>query len=359
MTDTSSRRLTRLRERMADLDVDGFLVSSAANRRYLSGFTGSNGYLAITDSEAVLATDFRYIEQAQVESPGFDVYQIRGGEPWFPDVAVELEMRRVGFEADEMSVAAYSRLRSAVEESESGLEVEFEETVGVVEWIRAVKDDHELTTLRRAVEIADEAMASVRSEVRVGMTERDIAWALHQEMRMLGAEGPSFDTIVAVGPNAALPHHRAGETAVQPREPIVIDMGANYLGYRSDLTRTFVVGEPDDRFRHIYGIVLRAQQAAIDAASPGMTGEEIDSVAREVIDDAGYGDEFGHGLGHGVGLVIHERPMVVPKSDDVVENGMVFTVEPGIYIPGWGGIRIEDVVVMEGGRARPITRSPK
>ena len=344
---------------MAELDVDGFLVSSVANRRYLSGFSGSNGYLVITADDAVLATDFRYIEQARVESPGFEVRRIRGGEPWFPDLAADLGLRRVGFEADDMSVAAYSGLRRTVEESESSLDVEFEETAGVIEWIRAVKDHHELSALNRAVEIADEALSAVGAELSVGMTERDIAWALHKRMRELGAEGPAFDTIVAAGPNAALPHHRADETALRAGEPIVIDMGANYRGYRSDLTRTFVVGDPDDTFRRIYDIVLRAQQAAIDAASPGMTGEEIDSVARGVIEDAGYGDKFGHGLGHGVGLVIHERPMVVPKSEDVVENGMVFTIEPGIYISGWGGIRIEDIVVMEDGRAKPLTRSPK
>lgn len=359
MTENTSNRLARLREYMVEQDLDGFLVSSAANRRYLSGFSGSNGYLVITDNDAVLATDFRYIEQAQTESPGFNVRRIRGGEPWLPDVAAELGMQLVGFEADDMSVAAYSSLRRTIEESDDNLEVEFEGTVGVVEWIRAVKDDTELKMLDRAVQIADEAMSKIQAEIRVGMTEREVAWELHKEMRRLGAEGPSFDTIVAAGPNAALPHHRADESVIHPGEPIVIDMGANFRGYRSDLTRTFVVGEADDTFQRIYGIVLRAQEAAIEAARPGMTGEEIDSLAREVIEDAGYGDEFGHGLGHGVGLVIHERPMVVPKSQDVVENGMVFTIEPGIYISGWGGVRIEDIVVMEDGRARPLTRSLK
>ena len=359
MTDNSSRRLPKLRERMAELDVNGFLVSSAANRRYLSGFSGSNGYLAITANDAVLATDFRYIEQGEAESPGFEVRQIRGGEAWFPNLASELGMRRVGFEADDMSVAAFSQLKHTIEEADGDLKLELVETVGVLEWIRAVKDEQELTALKRAVQIADEALSAVSVKIGVGMTEQDIAWELHKQMRERGAAGPSFDTIVAVGPNAALPHHRAGDAAVRAGEPIVIDMGADFQGYRSDLTRTFVVGEADDTFRHIYGIVLRAQKAAIDAASPGMTGEEIDSVAREVIKDAGYGDEFGHGLGHGVGLVIHERPMVVPNSKDIVENDMVFTIEPGIYISGWGGIRIEDVVVMEDGRARPLTRSPK
>lgn len=336
---------------MAEQCLDGFLVSSPANRRYLSGFTGSNGYLVITASKAVLATDFRYIEQAQSESPGFKVHHMRGGEPWFPAVINDLGLHRLGFEADDMSVAAFSRLQRDIEDSEEALQLEFEETAGVIEWIRAVKDDSEIEALDRAVQIADEAMTTIRSEIRVGMTEREVSWELHREMRRLGAEGPSFDTIVAVGPNAALPHHRADDTVVCGGEPIVIDMGANYRGYCSDLTRTFMVGESDDTFRRIYAIVLQAQMAAIDAARPGMTGE--------VIADAGYGDEFGHGLGHGVGLVIHERPMVVPRSQDIVEDGMVFTIEPGIYISGWGGVRIEDVVVMEDGRARPLTRSPK
>ena len=359
MTENTSQRLLRLREQMAEQDLDGFLVSSAANRRYLSGFTGSNGYLLITASEAILATDFRYIEQAQSESPGFEVRHMRGGSPWFPDVADELGLSLVGFEADEMSVTAFSRLQREVQESESNLRLQFEETAGVVEWIRAVKDDSEIEALDRAVQIADEAMTKIRADIRVGMTEQEVSWELHKEMRRLGAEGPSFDTIVAVGPNAALPHHRADDTVVRGGEPIVIDMGANYQGYCSDLTRSFVAGEPDDMFQHIYAIVLQAQKAAIEAARPGMTGEEIDSIARDVITEAGYGDEFGHGLGHGVGLVIHERPMVVPRSQDVVEDGMVFTIEPGIYISGWGGIRIEDIVVMENGRARPLTRSPK
>ena len=359
MTENTSHRLLRLREHLAEQDLDGFLVTSEANRRYVSGFTGSNGYLVITATDAVLATDFRYIEQAQSESPGFEVCHIRGGESWFTEVVDELGISRLGFEADDMTVTAFSRLLREVEESESELRLDFEETAGVIEWIRAVKDDSEVAALDRAVQIADEAMAKIQREIRVGMTEREVSWELHKEMRRLGAEGPSFDTIVAVGPNAALPHHRADDTVVRAGVPIVIDMGANYRGYCSDLTRTFVVGEQDDTFQHIYAIVLQAQMAAIEAARPGMTGEEIDSVAREVITDAGYGEEFGHGLGHGVGLVIHERPMVVPRSQDIVDNGMVFTIEPGIYISGWGGVRIEDIVVMEGGRARPLTRSPK
>jgi len=353
-------RLGRLRERMTELEVDAFLVSSPANRRYLSGFTGSNGVLAITADAALLLTDFRYIEQAQLESPDFDVRRMRGGQAWLPEVVAELSVSRLGVEADDLTVAQFSRLRRELDESDDCLDVEFKETSGVVERVRAVKDDDELRLLSRAVRIADEALAHVRAQIEPRMTERDIAWALHRRMRELGAEGPAFDTIIAAGPNGALPHHRADDTPVRHGDGVVIDMGANCDGYRSDLTRTFVVGaEPSEKFREIYAIVLKAQLAAIDAAKPGMTGEELDGVARQVIADAGYGEEFGHGLGHGVGLAIHERPMVVPTSEDVIEDGMIFTVEPGIYIPGWGGVRIEDIVVMQGGAAKVLTRSPK
>lgn len=345
---------------MVELEVDALLVSSPANRRYISGFTGSNGVLAITANAALLLTDFRYIEQARSESPGFEVRRMVGGQRWLPDVAADLSINRLGVEADDLTVAQFSRLRRELDESDDGLDVEFKETSGVVEKVRAVKDDDELRLLSRAVRIADEALAYVRAKIEPGMTERDIAWALHRRMRELGAEGPAFDTIVAAGPNGALPHHRADDTPVRNGEGVVIDMGANCDGYRSDLTRTFVVGaEPSEKFREIYAIVLKAQLAAIDAAKPGMAGEELDAVARQVIADAGYGEEFGHGLGHGVGLAIHERPMVVPTSEDVIEDGMIFTIEPGIYIPGWGGVRIEDIVAMQDGAAKVLTRSPK
>ena len=198
-----------------------------------------------------------------------------------------------------------------------------------------------------------------RLEIEPGITEARIAWELELEMRRLGAAGPAFDIIVGAGPNGALPHHRADDSILRQGDPVVIDMGANYEGYHSDLTRTFYVGNPDDEFLSIYSIVLQAQETAIREVRPGMTGEDVDKIARTVIEEAGYGEEFGHGLGHGVGLAVHERPIVVPTSEDVIENGMIFTIEPGIYISGWGGVRIEDIVVMEDGRARILTGSPK
>ncbi len=351
-------RLARLRSEMADLEVDAFLVSDPLNRLYLSGFTGSSGYLLITQTDAVLATDFRYVEQAANESPSYMVHRTRSGEPWLPEVAARLGVRTLGFEADYVSVNAHAKFTASLEESDDTGDVHLEPTSGVVEVVRGVKDAEELALIKRAVNIAHSAMAAASSVLKPGITEKQIAWRIERELRRLGAEGPAFDIIVAAGPNGALPHHRADDTVVKNGDAVVIDMGALYRGYRSDMTRTFSVGEPDDKFSSIYGIVLRAQRAAIAGAKPGMTGKDIDSIARDFISEAGYGDEFGHGLGHGVGLAVHERPMIVPTSEDVIEDGMVFTVEPGIYVSGWGGVRIEDMVVMENGRARVLTGSP-
>ncbi len=354
-----SWRVARLRSEMEALEVDGFLVSAPENRRYLSGFTGSAGYLLITESDAVLATDFRYVEQAKTESPSYRVHRTRGGVSWMPDLLAELGIGVLGIEADHMTVTSHSFMTSSLEESDNAADVFIEETKGVVEGVRAVKDASELTLIQKAVEIADRAMATVGPRIEPGMTEAQIAWDLEVEMRGLGAEGPAFDIIVGAGPNGALPHHRADDSVVRLGDPIVIDMGASYEGYNSDLTRTFYAGNPDDEFLAIYSVVLQAQETAIREVRSGMIGKDVDEIARTVIEEAGYRDEFGHGLGHGVGLAVHERPMVVPTSEDVIEDGMIFTVEPGIYIPGWGGVRIEDIVVMENGRARILTSSPK
>lgn len=353
-------RIARLRAEMPGAEVDTMLVSAPANRRYLSGFSGSNGSLIITKTDAVLATDFRYVEQAASESPDFRIHRIEGGKAWLPALLAELGTRKMGVEASHMTLAAHQKILKELEESEDVSGVTVEPTSGLAEGIRAVKDADELALTAEAVRIADMAMGAVGPNLRPGMTERGVAWELESEMRRLGADGPAFDTIVGAGVNGALPHHRADDTILRLGDPVVIDMGAEYRGYRSDLTRTFAVGgRSDDMFERVYETVLRAQTAAIKAARPGMSAKDLDGVAREVIQSAGYGDEFGHGLGHGVGLDIHERPMITPASDDEIADGMIFTVEPGIYISGWGGVRIEDIVAMENGRARPLTAAPK
>lgn len=354
------RRVERLRSEMPGAEVDAMLVSAPANRRYLSGFSGSNGYLIITRTDAVLATDFRYVEQAERESPDFRLHRIEGGGAWLPPLLAEMGAHKMGVEASHMTLAQHRKILKDLEESEDAAGISLEPTSGLVEKIRAVKDADEIALIAEAVKIADLAMGAVGPNLKPGMTERQVAWELESEMRRLGADGPAFDIIVGAGANGALPHHRADDAPMRLGDPVVIDMGAAHRGYRSDLTRTFAVGaRADGVFERVYPIVLKAQLAAIDAARPGMSGKDLDGVAREVITAAGYGDEFGHGLGHGVGLDIHERPMVVPTSEDVIADGMVFTVEPGIYITGWGGVRIEDIVIMQNGRARTLTRSPK
>jgi Xaa-Pro aminopeptidase len=216
-----------------------------------------------------------------------------------------------------------------------------------------------MDALMKAIRASDMAIDSVAPTLRPGMTERDVAWRLEQAMREHGADAESFPTIVAAGPNAALPHHRASDQPIREGEPIVIDMGARVDGYCSDLTRTFFLGAPDETFIRIYDTVHAAQLTAIGALQSGMTGEEADRLARDLIEEAGYGENFGHALGHGIGLAVHEMPRVGRRSQDRLEDGMVFTIEPGIYVSAWGGVRIEDVVILEGGRARVLSRAGK
>jgi Xaa-Pro aminopeptidase len=231
--------------------------------------------------------------------------------------------------------------------------------MGLVEGLRTVKDPDELASMQEAVSITDEAMARVIPTIKPGQTERQIAWALEVAMREMGAEGLSFETIVAAGPNAAMAHHRPDETPIQKGQTIVIDMGCKVHGYCSDQTRTVYIGPQDELFEKLYDLTLGAQLTAIETVTPGMSGADGDSLARTVIKEAGYGDQFGHGLGHGSGLAVHEDPRVTMGSQQTLKEGMVFSIEPGVYIGGWGGIRIEDLVVLENGRARSLSRAPK
>jgi Xaa-Pro aminopeptidase len=353
-------RIDAVRRLLDSEKLDCLLVSDGHNRRYLSGFTGSSGYLFITRAKAVLATDFRYIEQAGDQAPDFTIHRIGGRFDWLAPLLGELDAVRVGFESQDMSVATLSAIQSAVAEAKSaGAKPEFVPTSNLVIKLREVKDAAELKLVERASQIADRAFEAVAPGIAPGQTEAQVAWELEKTMRELGAEALSFDIIVGAGPNGALPHHRADETVIKNGDPVVIDMGCIYEGYCSDLTRTVFIGEPDERFRDVYNTVLRAQLHAEREVKAGMTGEETDALARAVIAEAGHGDHFGHSLGHGVGLEVHEHPWVGPRATNVLGNGMVFTVEPGIYISGWGGVRIEDMAVMEGGKARILSTASK
>ena len=352
-------RLTKLRERLQEEELDAILVSAAENRRYLSGFTGSAGYLLISEAHAVLATDFRYVEQAGNQAPGFRVERTPPGLAWLPEMASDLGVRRLGFESRDMTVAIHSAFEKAIEESDVDAGPEMVPTSGIVEKLRAFKDKDELGLITRAVDLADRALDGIAPGIAPGVTEREVAWELEKAMRERGADEVAFDIIVGSGPNGALPHHRAGERVIGLGDAVVIDMGARYQGYCSDLTRTVFVGDPDDQFKRVYDTVLRAQLEAEERVTPGMTGAEADAIARDIIADEGHGDDFGHSLGHGVGLEVHESPTLGQRSEEPLEDGMVFTVEPGIYLSGWGGVRIEDIVVMENGRARVLSKARK
>jgi Xaa-Pro aminopeptidase len=352
-------RIQTLRGKLDENKIDAMLVTTPENRRYMSGFSGSAGYLLISEKDAVLATDFRYTEQAGIQSPEYRIDRITGGLGWFPKLTAELGVKRVGFESQNMTVSTHAAFKKAAAEEEDSNHPELVSTSGIIERIRTFKDAGELELLTKAVEIADEALDEVAKMIVPGMTEEQIAWELEKAMRERGAECLAFDTIVGAGPNGAMAHHRADETVVRNGQAIVIDMGARYKGYNSDLTRTVFVGEPDDEFRKVYNTVLQAQLVAEEQVVAGMKGEDVDKISRDIIDAAGYEGKFGHSLGHGVGLEVHEYPRVGPRADDELADGMVFTIEPGIYITGWGGVRIEDIVVMENGRARVLSKANK
>lgn len=349
-------RLARVRALLAREHLDALLVSQPENRRYLSGFTGSAGWLLISADLALLATDFRYFEQVGLECPDCELVKMPANPvEVLPPMMARLTGNRIGFEADHATYANVQDWATAVPDGE------WVPTRGLIVGLRAVKDADELAAMRAAVALTDEALAAVTPQLQVGMTELEVAWRIESYMRTHGAEGVAFELIVAAGPNSARPHARAGGRALCAGEPIVIDIGARVGGYCADLTRTVCLGQPADpeRFWGVYNTVLRAQTAAEAALRPGMTGQAGDAVARDLIAAAGYGDYFGHGLGHGVGLAIHEEPRLSRIHTAPLPVGAVLTVEPGIYLPGWGGVRIEDMVVLTDNGIEVLSQSPK
>lgn len=352
-------RAAQLAAQLAESELDAILISAARNRRYLSGFTGSAGYLLVTPQRQMLFTDSRYIEQAGNESPHFEVIQTQAGLGWLLDTLKETGVKRVGFESDDITVATYNRILDVIREEEELTGTSLVATSGITEELRVFKDKEELAQLQKAIDASDRAMEAVCPTIEAGMTEKEVAWRMEVAMREFGAEKPSFGTIVAAGPNGAMAHHRPDDTVIKAGDPIVIDMGAQVNGYCSDISRTVMVGEPDEMFHRIYDIVLAAQLTAINTVRPGLTGEECDALSRDIIAEAGYGDNFGHSLGHGVGLAVHENPRVGPGADNVLKPGMVFTVEPGIYLTGWGGVRIEDIVILGEEGATVLSKAGK
>ncbi len=344
-------RRQRLAARLPDLGVDAFLVTNLTNVRYLTGYTGSNGQVVVSEAGSVFFTDGRYTEQSRREVP--DLRRVIYSDGFREDLVAEckdLGISRIAFEEANVSYKTFGELSAVLDVTPAADEV------GRLRW---VKDEAELSLIAGAQRITDRAFEAVLPKVREGMSERELALLLERTMEDLGAEGLAFETIAAFGENAAEPHHSPTDRDLKRGDIVKLDFGARYEGYHSDMTRTVAFGEPPAKMREVYDLVRRAQEAGIAAVRAGSSGREADAAARSVIDDAGYGEEFGHGLGHGVGLEIHEGPSLRKTSEDTLPEGAVVTVEPGVYLPGVGGVRIEDMVTVGADGCRSLARSTK
>ena len=347
------KRLTDVRQFLAQKQLDAVVITSTAQRRWLSGFTGSAGMAIVSADDAILATDGRYWLQAQQESADFSVFKLQGAESALALWQTLPHLRRIAFEADIVTVATLRNWQKTPNK-------EWVELNGLAEW-RERKSADEIEAIARAAAITDSVMARVPALVRLGMTERQLAWELEKGVRELGADGLAFETIVASGENGGKPHHHPSDRPIQAGDGLTIDMGARLNGYHSDLTRTFFIGESfREPFATLYHTVLAAQENALHNMKAGMSGAQIDALARSIIVAAGYGDAFSHSLGHGVGLEIHEGPRLSTINErGIVPVGAVVTVEPGIYLPSVGGVRIEDLVVMLPDGIRFLSHCPK
>ena len=350
-----SKRLDSVRSNLANWEIDAILITNSNNRRWLSGFNGSAGMLLVSADKALIGTDSRYWEQAEEQAPGFDLFRFKGPM----DAAVlefidQIGAAHIGFEADHVTVGQYDKFAAVTG-------IAWKQIKNILIQFRQMKDEREISTIHAAAAITDTAMRLVNTLAQPGITEKELAWKLEKVMREDGATGLAFPVIVASGSNSARPHHEPGDRPLAIGDPIIIDMGAELDGYCSDMTRSFYLGADNiEQFYKIYNIVLEAQQNALDNMRGGMTGKEIYSLARDIIDNAGYGAEFSHSLGHGVGIEIHEMPRLSSLADDeIIEDGVVVTVEPGIYLSGWGGVRIEDLVQVTEDGVKVLSSCPK
>ncbi|HHV06901.1 MAG TPA: aminopeptidase P family protein [Firmicutes bacterium] len=347
-------RLQRLQSKLASQGLEGLVVVQPENRRYLSGFSGSEGVLLILTDKAYLCTDFRYVEQAAKQTTGWEIVKVDTAWPEVVKLLWPKDRRKLGFEAQYLSYDGWHKLSQLLPA------INLVPTSGLVETLRIQKDEQELALLRQAIALADKGAEFLRTCLSPDRTEKEVALELEFFLRDQGSEGAAFPFIVASGARGSLPHGEPGDKKLRQGELVTIDFGAIYQGYHSDLTRTFSLGPPTPKQEAIYEIVLAAQSKAIACAGPGVRCAEVDQAARDVIASAGYGDFFGHATGHGVGLAIHEAPRLSPRAGtDVLLSGTVVTVEPGIYIPGWGGVRTEDVILITDQGAEVLSQAPK
>lgn len=346
-------KLQKLRKEMEQQQIEAMLITSQYNLRYITDFTGTAGLALVTPHKAYFITDFRYTEQAGEQVKEFDVVQAKTNLlEEAAELAKNLAVKSLAFEKDYVTYAAF-------QDYQTKIDAELKPISGLIEKIRMIKTPEEVSILKAAAKIADDAFEHICKFIKVGQTELEISNELEFFMRKQGATSSSFDTIVASGLRSALPHGVATEKKVESGDFITLDYGALYNGYISDITRTVAVGEPSGKLKEIYQVVLDAQVQAVEKIGPGMTGIEADAIARDYIKSKGYGEAFGHSTGHGIGLEVHEAPGLSFKSQTVLEPGMAVTVEPGIYLPGIGGVRIEDdILITESGNER-LTHSTK
>ncbi|SEO30673.1 Xaa-Pro aminopeptidase [Amphibacillus marinus] len=346
-------KLVNLKQAIEKQDLDALIITNAFNRRYISGFTGSAGVVIVTKTEQLFVTDFRYVEQAAKQAVDFEIIQHK--QAIVTEIATQLskrKLKKIGFEQTDLTYANYQAYNSAVEG-------ELVPTSGIVEQLRTIKTEEELAIMQQAANISDAAYAHILKFVKPGITEIEVSNELEFFMRKQGATSSSFDIIVASGVRSALPHGVASEKKIEQGELVTLDFGALYQGYCSDITRTFAVGDISDQLRDIYDTVLEAHLRGLRGTKAGMTGKEADALARDYITEKGYGNCFGHGTGHGLGIEVHESPRLSPSDETVLQENMVVTVEPGVYVPNVGGCRIEDDIIILKDGNKSLNSAPK
>lgn len=351
------KRTERLLKKMEELGLESLFLNNVQNIRYISGYTGTDSYILISPKGKWFITDYRYTEQAKNECVEFEVIERNRQTTTLGQCVNQIlkdnNIKNIGFERDHINYGMLEDIKNDVEAAD------FIPTSGITEELRYTKDEEEIQLIKKACEIADKAFAELLKVIKVGMTEAEAALELEYNMRKLGAEGPAFDTILISGAKTSMPHGIPSDKKIEHGDFVTVDFGAIYKGYRSDMTRTFIMGEANDEQIRLYNSVLEAQVASVEGIKAGLTGKEADDLAGKVLERDGYYEHSGKSLGHGIGLDVHEKPFMNPICQDVLKEGCVVTCEPGVYIPGWGGVRIEDTVVITADGCEILTHTPK
>jgi Xaa-Pro aminopeptidase len=354
----AKHRLEGVRNKLGKWGVEGLLITNIDNIRYLSGFTGSTAIIVMTAQRALFLADGRYITQTQEEVKGLELKGYQGKQlDFIIEIIKDLEIKKLGFESETIVYSSFNKLREALEKDG----VQLVPVNRAIEEFRIRKEEGEVRIIEKAINLAARALEAIKGSIRPGVREWDLAIDLEYQMKKLGAENIPFETIVVSGERSALPHGKPSEKVLMPGELVTIDWGCTVNGYHADITRTFALSgatpEQETKHKEIYQLVLEAQQKAIEAVKPGINSVDLDGCCRTIIKDAGYEEYFSHGTGHGVGIAVHEDPAITRYDGSIIEEGMVFTIEPGIYIPSWGGVRIEDMVWVKDGKSQVLTRA--